>query len=477
MEWRVVSPELRQRTAVPIGSDLLVRALPQSPNGAGAKEEKPQPLLVRDMDARHQEALDGQQMTAQCAFCPWTFTGPAGEARAAGKQHRETEHPDAGTRKAARDSRPFERKPPTAEQAAGAEARRAIHERAEQRRALERMDEGEPQAPEELGAAEGAADPSAGELRGRSGGDRAGPLPDEAQTGHGPKGAERVGRPEQHRAPANRKWTRASGIEAIQEFALEHGRPPTTRDMNALASLCSQRDDLGSWADLVEAAGFPRPARGGHRFDTETAAEAARKALAARGVDAYQPDEIIDAIRRWASAHDGVPPVYADWKTKSAGYPASMSAARVFGSWAAAIEAAGFPRPTRAEGINRKASAEAGQVRQQPPSRIRVPGTGLSYRTSDEAYVAADEIEFDGERVAENARRSGDEARADQAIDRARVLAEKIRAAARVAAGQPDPMVEPEEQSQTLIPGLPPPVRVALADLSQAIADWLRGAD
>jgi hypothetical protein len=64
---------------------------------------------------------------------------------------------------------------------------------------------------------------------------------------------------------------------------------------------------------------------------------------------------------------------------------------------------------------------------------IKVAGTGLAYRNSMEAYVAADEIEADGERVAQACRDDGNEERADLAIDQARELAEKIRAAARAA--------------------------------------------
>lgn len=56
--------------------------------------------------------------------------------------------------------------------------------------------------------------------------------------------------------------------------------------------------------------------------------------------------QIISAIQKWAKEH-GEPPLYKEWKRPNGrGIPSTASVARAFGSWNAAIEAAGFsPRP------------------------------------------------------------------------------------------------------------------------------------
>jgi hypothetical protein len=86
-------------------------------------------------------------------------------------------------------------------------------------------------------------------------------------------------------ATENKRWTRETVIAAIQRFALEHGRPPISTDW--LKSRAAGRDEWAppasvvfgptrqpfrSWADAIEAAGFPRPRVGQkikreHRFN------------------------------------------------------------------------------------------------------------------------------------------------------------------------------------------------------------------
>lgn len=64
----------------------------------------------------------------------------------------------------------------------------------------------------------------------------------------------------------------------------------------------------------------------------------------------WNQDRVLAAIRRFAAEH-GRPPVATEWLTgkhgrKGDGYPHVPTVIREFGSWAAAIEAAGFPRPS-----------------------------------------------------------------------------------------------------------------------------------
>lgn len=62
-------------------------------------------------------------------------------------------------------------------------------------------------------------------------------------------------------------WTEDTALQAVHDFAREHGHPPTikhARDLPAgtLPSTPSATELFGSWADLVERAGFARPTKG-----------------------------------------------------------------------------------------------------------------------------------------------------------------------------------------------------------------------
>jgi hypothetical protein len=61
----------------------------------------------------------------------------------------------------------------------------------------------------------------------------------------------------------------------------------------------------------------------------------------------WTPERIVDAIQRWA-AEKGSPPSASRWfKSRPVDYPSIPTVQREFGSWASAIEAAGFPRPVK----------------------------------------------------------------------------------------------------------------------------------
>lgn len=59
-------------------------------------------------------------------------------------------------------------------------------------------------------------------------------------------------------------WTRDKVIAAIRRFATTHGRPPTATDWHSRCesgypATSTVRRVFGSWADGIEAAGFPPP--------------------------------------------------------------------------------------------------------------------------------------------------------------------------------------------------------------------------
>lgn len=250
------------------------------------------------------------------------------------------------------------------------------------------------------------------------------------------------------RPVAEKKWPRERVIAAIQEVAAEIGRTPTIGQMverGYTFATSTSKLGLGTWSQLVAEAGFaPNKIGGAARSEREPQADdeheratrSQEHTASAAGVGdaaeepsrseherrrAWENGDILAAIRRWESEY-GHPPTSTEWMRRVDGYPTTATVKARFGSWADAIEQAGFPRPTRGGVPLRPLRA--------PAKRVRVRATGLTYATPEEAYMAADEIEADGQRVAEQARFDANETKAEQAIDQSRELAEKIRDAA-----------------------------------------------
>jgi hypothetical protein len=256
------------------------------------------------------------------------------------------------------------------------------------------------------------------------------------------------------REPDRSPWTQERIIAAVRAHVLEHGEPPRANDWRAAdpdglrPTQNTVAHYFGSWNDAITAAGERPRQRGGPRRWTK--------------------DTTIAALQAWADEH-GTPPKSVEWQRVGDDHPNVVMVAKLFGSWSNGVEAAGFERPRQGqqrltagaraiaqelepgEAIHDDAPSEP-QVRQEPPRvwAVKVPDTGLRYRTPDEAFVAAEQIEYDGEQVADRARNVGDDDRAEKAWDAAHELAEKVRVAARVASGEPEPEVEknsPNEQA------------------------------
>ncbi len=65
-------------------------------------------------------------------------------------------------------------------------------------------------------------------------------------------------------ADAHRIWTRDKIVAEIRRFAVEHGRPPSATDWrgprsSGYPSSFTVQSLFGSWANGIEAAGFPKP--------------------------------------------------------------------------------------------------------------------------------------------------------------------------------------------------------------------------
>lgn len=143
-----------------------------------------------------------------------------------------------------------------------------------------------------------------------------------------------------------------------------------------------------------------QPGRGNPKRCGRCAAEASR---------VWTRESVIDAIRLWASEHDGVPPVGVDWnKTMAVEYgrpapdrerfPATNTVQDIFGSWNAAIEAAGFePRPSFSKSggpgsLRPEVLAETVRLREQGLTlteigrRQGVTATAIRHRLTSHGY-------------------------------------------------------------------------------------------
>jgi hypothetical protein len=142
----------------------------------------------------------------------------------------------------------------------------------------------------------------------------------------------------EHSRRHQKYWTRERIIEAIQKWAKVHGNPPSSADWNATLSKVERGKEypaagtvfqrggpFASWADAIEAAGFPRPKvtySGKH------------------GELIWTKERILEALREHAV--DGVAPVSTEWHHRGPGRPTNSWVAQKFGTWANACHEAGL---------------------------------------------------------------------------------------------------------------------------------------
>lgn len=139
-------------------------------------------------------------------------------------------------------------------------------------------------------------------------------------------------------------WTRERIVEAVHEWATRFGEPPTANAWNPAAyrfakderyaayhsgtypCLSTVRDRFGRWSDMLREAGFMPHLPKGRRAQ-------------------FSREEIINALHTWAD-HHGAAPRFRQWQRHT---PSTQQAITAFGSWNAALQAAGLPtrRPGR----------------------------------------------------------------------------------------------------------------------------------
>ena len=151
---------------------------------------------------------------------------------------------------------------------------------------------------------------------------------------------------------AQRIWTKEAVVAAIQAWAKEHGHPPTASEWMtacpegthpATATVYRRSTHKSNrsapfqyWADAIEAAGYERPTTGRRLDDPH-----------------WDRETVIAAIQQWVTRHADIPSM-ADWTRARPPFPAAVTACYYFGSWNAAISAAGFT-PRRSSGQRRAA--------------------------------------------------------------------------------------------------------------------------
>lgn len=175
-----------------------------------------------------------------------------------------------------------------------------------------------------------------------------------------------------HRHSQSRTDRRDLILAALRDMADHSGRPPSTTEWEAGRPLDrpsekTVRAIFGSWNAAIEAAGLePRPPGGMHED-----ARSEQKALSRK--------ILIAALRDWAEAHENESPTLAEWDfSRPVGAPSERVARKLFGSWNAALEAAGLaPRPSG----QRKRSGQATSSGKTPGrNRQMVTGAGLDDR-------------------------------------------------------------------------------------------------
>lgn len=149
---------------------------------------------------------------------------------------------------------------------------------------------------------------------------------------------------------SRKRRTREEVIEAIQRFAVEHGRPPAISDFSGnrdYPSYGAAARLFGSWADAVVAAGFDRPTK-------------VRRDVATR-------EAAIDALQTVAAELGRVPTS----GEAGLGIPGMFAVRRLFGTWSDYVEAAGFPRPSR----GRQAGSKNRLTRSSHANRMQEPAS------------------------------------------------------------------------------------------------------
>lgn len=117
------------------------------------------------------------------------------------------------------------------------------------------------------------------------------------------------------------RWDRESIAATLSELTRELGRRPIQRDLRPKRPGRPGYDTViaqfGSLVSALEAAGLAPPRR-------------------------WTREEVVAALRAWA-AERGLPPTYGDWARGADGHPSTSAVEKLFGSWTEALLSADLP--------------------------------------------------------------------------------------------------------------------------------------
>jgi hypothetical protein len=122
-------------------------------------------------------------------------------------------------------------------------------------------------------------------------------------------------------------------------------RPERGEDRHAHEPTCETCVTTARAFDRIDSSCPPHWFRGAVLEEVAVVERLGPDAAAASSSTGWTREAIIEALQRYGATHGGVPPRSGDWALYEVGRPTSNKIVKVFGSWADAVEAAGFPRP------------------------------------------------------------------------------------------------------------------------------------
>jgi hypothetical protein len=137
------------------------------------------------------------------------------------------------------------------------------------------------------------------------------------------------------------RWTSETIAYAFELWHRRHLCSPTVDEWRRAGpdhpSVTTVRQVFGSWNAAVEAAGF-RPRRPG---ESRRAAPVRLVQSEASAAVRWSRETTLAALHAWAETR-GRSPSLEQWRRASAAHPSAATVRRLFGSWNAAVSAAGF---------------------------------------------------------------------------------------------------------------------------------------
>jgi Homing endonuclease associated repeat len=137
------------------------------------------------------------------------------------------------------------------------------------------------------------------------------------------------------------RWTSETIAYAFELWHRKNLCSPTVDEWRRAGpdhpSVTTVRQVFGSWNAAVEAAGL-RPRRPG---ESRKAAPVRLVRSEAQVAVRWSRESTLAAIHAWAESR-GRSPSLEQWRRASAMHPSAATVRRLFGSWNAAVEAAGF---------------------------------------------------------------------------------------------------------------------------------------